>query len=120
MSEGRPRPDAAGRLYTQHARRWASFDYVYPVISRRSRGLSVGVNLNVDAACNFDCIYCQVDRTNPPRRRDVDPAQLRDELAAMIQTATTGAIWSDPAFADTPLALRRFADIAFSGDSLPH
>ena len=35
----------------------------YPVVSRRSKGISIGVNLNPDRVCNFDCIYCQVDRT---------------------------------------------------------
>ena len=31
-----------------HARTYQDFTYVYPVISRRSRGLSIGVNLNPD------------------------------------------------------------------------
>lgn len=34
---------------------------VYPVFSRRSRGLSVGINLFPDRKlCNFDCPYCEV------------------------------------------------------------
>jgi histidinol dehydrogenase len=34
---------------------------VYPVVSRRSGGLSVGVNLYPDRKrCNFDCPYCEV------------------------------------------------------------
>jgi histidinol dehydrogenase len=34
---------------------------VYPVYSRRSRGLSIGVNLYPDKkCCNFDCGYCEV------------------------------------------------------------
>jgi histidinol dehydrogenase len=34
---------------------------VYPVYSRRSRGLSVGVNLFPDRkVCSFDCPYCEV------------------------------------------------------------
>ncbi|GHV37113.1 hypothetical protein AGMMS49546_03960 [Spirochaetia bacterium] len=34
---------------------------VYPVYSRRSRGLSVGINLFPDRkACSFDCPYCEV------------------------------------------------------------
>jgi|APSaa5957512622_1039677.scaffolds.fasta_scaffold37448_2 wyosine [tRNA(Phe)-imidazoG37] synthetase (radical SAM superfamily) len=35
---------------------------VYPVVSRRSGGLSLGINLNPDKKCTFDCVYCQVDR----------------------------------------------------------
>ncbi len=52
-------------LFTQHSRSWQSNRYVYPVISRRSKGLSIGVNLNPDKVCNFDCVYCCVDRTHP-------------------------------------------------------
>ena len=54
------------KAHLDHRRSWQAFDYCYPVISRRSRGLSLGVNLNPDQACNFDCVYCEVDRTVPP------------------------------------------------------
>jgi len=106
-------------LARDHDRHWHAFDYVYPVISRRSGGLSVGVNLNPDGACNFDCVYCQVDRTRPPARRDVDLGKLRDELDRMIGYVTSGTLWRDKRFAVTPDPLRRFADIAFSGDGEP-
>ena len=49
-------------LHTDHARAFQTNRFVYPVLSRRSHGISVGVNLNPDKICNFDCIYCQVDR----------------------------------------------------------
>ena len=52
-------------LFALHDRAWRANRYVYPVVSRRSRGLSIGVNLNPDKACNFDCVYCQVDRRVP-------------------------------------------------------
>src|ERR1041385_3366812 len=39
--------------------------FVYAVISARARGLSLGINLNPDKQCNFDCIYCEVDRAKP-------------------------------------------------------
>ncbi|MEZ0267274.1 MAG: radical SAM protein, partial [Phycisphaerae bacterium] len=59
-------------LFTQHSRSWRDNRYVYPVVSRRSKGLSIGVNLNPDKVCNFDCVYCCVDRTTPPTIRTVD------------------------------------------------
>jgi sulfatase maturation enzyme AslB (radical SAM superfamily) len=59
-----------------HSRAHANYLYVYPVISRRSRGLSIGVNLNPDKVCNFDCIYCEVDRRTPPRTTVLDVAQI--------------------------------------------
>ena len=55
-------------LHTQHERRFEANRFVYPVLSRRSKGLSLGVNLNPDKVCNFDCIYCQVDRTTTSER----------------------------------------------------
>ena len=55
-------------LTTQdHRRKLDENRYVYAVLSRRSGGVSIGVNLNPDKVCNFDCIYCQVDRTTPGR-----------------------------------------------------
>jgi len=105
--------------FRDHSRNWRKNAYVYPVISRRSAGLSIGVNLNPDTACNFDCVYCQVDRTVAPRVRDVDLAQLRMELGAMIDDAVTGRLFDDAQFANVPRRLRRINDIAFSGDGEP-
>ncbi len=47
-------------LVQNHARRFRDRQYVYPVVSRRSGGLSLGVNLSPSARCNFACVYCQV------------------------------------------------------------
>jgi wyosine [tRNA(Phe)-imidazoG37] synthetase (radical SAM superfamily) len=102
-----------------HPRTWRENGYVYPVISRRSRGLSVGVNLNPDKACNFGCIYCQVDREDRPALRRVDPARVADELSTMLDLATSGTLFEDDQFANVPANLRRVADIAFSGDGEP-
>lgn len=38
------------QYFAEHPRHWRENRYVYPVISRRSRGLSIGVNLNPDKA----------------------------------------------------------------------
>jgi len=107
------------RQYQSHPRDWRENRYVYPVISRRSRGLSIGVNLNPDTACNFDCIYCQVDRTGTPKVREVVPDRVCDELEAMIAEAASGRLYDDAAFRGVPTALRRINDIAFSGDGEP-
>src|SRR3954451_20002116 len=106
-------------LFTQHSRSWRDNRYVYPVISRRSKGLSIGVNLNPDKVCNFDCVYCCVDRTVPPTLRDVDLDVLREELAHLIELARTGELFAQPPFDQTPSHLRRLNDIAFSGDGEP-
>lgn len=105
--------------WRRHERRWADNLYVYAVVSRRSRGLSVGVNLNPDKACNFDCIYCQVDRTEPPRVRKVDLERLALELDAVLQAAADGSIFENPPYDAIPSGERSVRDIAFSGDGEP-
>lgn len=112
-------PSLKLQLFTEHSRHWRENRYVYPVISRRSKGLSIGVNLNPDTICNFDCIYCCVDRTEPPAVRDVDLILLAAELDHMLTLATGGQLFAQPPFDKTPPELRRINDIAFSGDGEP-
>ena len=110
------------KLYSDHSRHWQTNKYVYPVISRRSKGLSIGVNLNPDTVCNFDCIYCCVDRTDraqPPAVKEVDLTVLSDELDHMISLAGNGEIFKTPPFDATPVPMQRINDIAFSGDGEP-
>lgn len=114
-------------LFSHHCRSWRDNLYVYPVISRRSRGLSIGVNLNPDKVCNFDCVYCCVDRTVASTTgtalrtapRTVDLAVLLAELDHMLSLASSGEIFTRPPFDQTPPDLRRLNDIAFSGDGEP-
>ncbi len=102
-----------------HRRNFRENRYVYAVVSRRSKGVSIGVNLNPDKICNFDCVYCQVDRKTPAVVRDVDMGRLREELEDMLDLVVTGDIFEMERFRDTPPTLRRLNDIAFSGDGEP-
>jgi wyosine [tRNA(Phe)-imidazoG37] synthetase (radical SAM superfamily) len=102
-----------------HARQFADFTFVYPVISRRSQGLSIGINLNPDKVCNFDCIYCEVDRKIPGKVSRVDLNQMRDELVAMIRFARDGGLAREPKFNEVPWLTRDVKDLAFSGDGEP-
>jgi wyosine [tRNA(Phe)-imidazoG37] synthetase (radical SAM superfamily) len=106
-------------LHTDHARSFEHNRFVYPVLSRRSEGLSIGVNLNPDKVCNFDCIYCQVDRTTHSETQFVEIAPLLVELEATLRLAASGEIFEHPKFRAAPPALRRLNDIAFSGDGEP-
>lgn len=105
--------------FSNHSRQWRSYRYCYPVVSRRSRGLSLGVNLNPDTACNFDCIYCCVDRLTPPAVRTVDVRIMEAELRALAGAAIAGELYSEPEFRGIPAEFRRINDIAFSGDGEP-
>src|SRR3954469_22280760 len=106
-------------LFTQHSRSWQRNRYVYPVVSRRSKGLSIGLNLNPDKVCNFDCVYCSVDRTTPATIRDVDLGVLREELDQLIGLASSAELFGKAPFDQTPGHLRRVNDVAFSGDGEP-
>lgn len=107
------------KAHLDHRRVWRDFDYCYPVISRRSRGVSLGVNLNTDKVCNFDCVYCEVDRQTPPKRRDLDLDLLEKELGLLLDLATSGEIYEFPPFGSARPEQRRLNDIAFSGDGEP-
>jgi wyosine [tRNA(Phe)-imidazoG37] synthetase (radical SAM superfamily) len=106
-------------LHTQHQRQFEANRFVYPVLSRRSEGISIGVNLNPDKVCNFDCIYCQVDRTRQSETRFVGFDQLLAELDHMFDLAASGRLFETEKFQSTPALLRRLNDIAFSGDGEP-
>src|SRR5580704_683582 len=106
-------------LFSNHGRTYRDNKFVYPVLSRRSGGISIGVNLNPDKVCNFDCIYCQVDRRSEAETQFVETGRLLSELDAMFQLVTSGRIYDDPPFAAVPPALRRLNDVAFSGDGEP-
>ncbi len=110
---------ALRRAWQRHERRWADNLFVYAVVSRRSHGVSVGINLNPSKACNFDCIYCQVDRDVPPRTRSVDLERLTAELDAVLQAAADGTLYLAPPFDALPPDRREVRDIAFSGDGEP-
>ena len=106
-------------VHRDHRRTFSENLYVYAVVSRRSKGVSIGVNLNPDKVCNFDCVYCQVDRKTPPLTRAVDEGRLLAELEDMLDLVTSGDLFAHERFRETPPALRRLNDIAFSGDGEP-
>lgn len=106
-------------LHTRHPRSYHENKFVYPVLSRRSRGLSIGINLNPDKVCNFDCIYCQVDRRSEASTRFVETDRLIAELDEMLDLAASGEIFDDEAFRSIPPERRRVNDIALSGDGEP-
>ena len=110
---------ATESLHSNHNRIYGSNRFVYPVLSRRSNGVSLGVNLNPDKVCNFDCIYCQVDRTTRSETRFVEMDQLLAELRTTLDFITSGDFFGDGPFKDIPPELKRLNDIAFSGDGEP-
>lgn len=98
-----------------HDRDSARMRYVYPVVSRRAGGVSVGVNLNPNNACNWACIYCQVPDLARGTAPAIDLAQLEAELRAMLQDIARGDFMQTR----VPEGARRLNDIALSGNGEP-
>lgn len=109
----------SGTPFIAHPRHYAANRYVYPVLSRRAGGISIGVNLSLDKFCNFHCIYCQVDLAEPSVKEAVDLQRLAEELDRTIELVVSGKIFEGPQFHRTPPALRRLNDIALSGNGEP-
>lgn len=98
-----------------HNRDITGMRYIYPVISRRARGVSIGINLNPNNACNWRCIYCQVpnlQRGGPP---PIDLPLLEQELRTFLHEILHGNFMQ----AFVPEDARHIMDIAFSGNGEP-
>jgi len=101
------------------ARNFLGQQFVYLLISPRARGLSVGVNLNPDKACNFDCVYCEVDRTVPSAAPELEITTMASELEATLRLIERGQLPKFPAFANLPAALLALKHVTLSGDGEP-
>lgn len=98
-----------------HDRNSAALRYVYPVVSRRAGGVSVGINLNPNNACNWRCIYCQVPNLTRGTAPPVDMLLLETELRGFL----TGLLQGDFMQTRVPEGARRINDIALSGNGEP-
>lgn len=98
-----------------HRRDQAGLIYVYPVVSRRAGGVSIGINLNPNNACNWACSYCQVEglvRGGPP---PIDLALLGRELTQLLSDVLQGEFM----VREVPEPFRVLKDVAFSGNGEP-
>ena len=98
-----------------HDRDSAGMTYVYPVVSRRAGGVSVGINLSPNNACNWACVYCQVPELRRGTTPAIDLAQLEAELRAMLADILHGDFMQTR----VPEGARRLNDIALSGNGEP-
>lgn len=110
-------PEEANSLLTitDHRRDSAGLRYVYPVLSRRAGGVSVGINLNTNNACNWACVYCQVPGLTRGAPPPVDLPLLEAELRGFLADALEGDFLERHA----PPEARRLMDVAFSGNGEP-
>jgi wyosine [tRNA(Phe)-imidazoG37] synthetase (radical SAM superfamily) len=93
--------------------------FVYTVISPRARGLSVGLNLNPDKRCNFDCVYCEVNRSSPARNLQLDVSTMVSELERTLESVRSGEIRRQPGYLRVPPEVLQLRHVALSGDGEP-
>ncbi|MCX7173412.1 MAG: radical SAM protein [Proteobacteria bacterium] len=116
MNQTNPQAEPHGLLdSTDHSRESASRTYVYPVVSRRAGGVSIGINLNPNNACNWRCIYCQVPDLTRGTAPSIDLALLENELRTMLEELQHGDFMARR----VPEDARRIEDVAFSGNGEP-
>lgn len=112
----RPMTQPPTQLNTRdHNRNSAGMTYVYPVISRRAGGVSIGINLNTNNACNWSCIYCQVPDLQRGSAPPVDLPLLGKELRTFLTELLHGSFMAEK----VPPDARRLNDIALSGNGEP-
>lgn len=100
---------------TDHSRNSAGLTYVYPVVSRRAGGVSVGININTNNACNWRCIYCQVPNLQRGSAPPVNLPLLEKELREFLGELQHGSFMRE----SVPPEARRLNDIALSGNGEP-
>jgi wyosine [tRNA(Phe)-imidazoG37] synthetase (radical SAM superfamily) len=101
---------------TNHNRNVAGLKYVYPVISRRAGGLSIGINFNPNNACNWRCIYCQVPELQRSNAPEMDFALLEQELRFFMDYVQHGDFFEQ---FNVEIDQRVIKDIAISGNGEP-
>lgn len=105
-----------GLTTTDHPRDLAGLTYVYPVLSRRAGGLSIGINLNTNHACNWRCIYCQVPGLVRGEAPETNLDLLQRELREFIAGFQDGSNYEHYGI---PPGQRTIRDIAISGNGEP-
>ena len=93
--------------------------YPYIVISPRARGLSLGINLNPNRFCNFDCVYCEVPRGELDHESAVDLDQMSAELQGALAQILSNQLTKEPLYSRIPAELLQLRQIAISGDGEP-
>ncbi len=96
-----------------HDRDNAGLTYVYPVLSRRAGGLSIGINLNPNNQCNWRCVYCQVPDLKRGSAPAIDLQLLAMELRQLLADVLQGDFFERQ---KVQAELRNIKDIALSGN----
>lgn len=92
--------------------------FVYAVVSSRARGMAVGINMNPERNCNFNCLYCEVHR-NGHSKTPLDVDTMAAELKKTLGFVRAGRLRERPWYRVLPDELLQLRHVAFSGDGEP-
>jgi len=115
----RARPRKPAETAFGYPRDFLDNRFVYTVISPRARGLSVGINVNPDRHCNFDCVYCEVNREQAAGEPRLDLRVLAAELEWTLALVHSGRIREHSHYSRVPAELVRLNHVCLSGDGEP-
>jgi wyosine [tRNA(Phe)-imidazoG37] synthetase (radical SAM superfamily) len=101
---------------TNHRSDIVGLKYVYPVISRRIGGLSIGINFNTNNACNWRCIYCQVPELKIGAAPEMDFQLLENELRFFLEDVLNGDFYERFQVDENKRVIK---DIAIAGNGEP-
>lgn len=101
---------------TDHNCTMAGLNYIYPVLSRRAGGLSIGINFNTNNACNWRCLYCQVPNLSTGSAPELNKELLAQELRFFLNEVLHGSFYADYQIKPEQ---RLIKDIALSGNGEP-
>jgi len=79
----------------------------------------VGINMNPDKYCNFDCSYCEVDRRSPSKETKLDVDVMGAELQRTLAFINSGRLSARPSYQHLPRELLQLRQVALSGDGEP-
>lgn len=101
---------------TDHRSDIVGMRYIYPVLSRRAGGLSIGINFNTNNTCNWRCIYCQVPNLQRGVAPAVDFGLLEEELKVFFTRVLHGDFFESFNVAPEQRVIK---DIAIAGNGEP-
>jgi wyosine [tRNA(Phe)-imidazoG37] synthetase (radical SAM superfamily) len=75
----------------------------------------VGVNLNPERRCNFDCLYCEVPRPLPGGNPPVDVEVMAAEVERTLDYVQSDRLRQHPVLGTLPREFVQFRHVALSG-----
>jgi len=89
------------------------------VVSPRARGLSIGVNMNPDQWCDYDCVYCEVNRAHRNPEAKLDVKVMATELEQTLAEVRSPEWIAQSCYRNLPAELRQLKHVTLSGDGEP-